>query len=326
MVSTCQVYLVFYACVAALALTVMTVRGSRHRLLFVLGFLLVSDITIFVEAARLLTVARLKAHSHWEHEEYVAFHYRAANWGIVAGFAVNIVAVALSSWLRPSWLAVLLFSLALFFCAVGMGSSSPQVALCFIFLYCMATFFRLHSPRFSTDRDTRTHWSFAKRPRRSIADWRDGEVAVMVGKVLECEAPIRARYSRRMSVCAEHVVETLPYGQSFWVERERQVAATDFTIADASGQALVMAAGLEVLLIKDYSAEWDGSGAQIRQREGIVDVGETVAVLGRGNREPDPRPSKMAGYRDRPTIVVVRGARRQRLLVSDSPGIVGGAG
>ena len=322
--STCQVYLVFYVCVAAIAMTLMTARGSRHRLVFMLGVLLVSDITIFVEAARLLELARFKAQEHWPDTEVAAFSFRVANSVILVGFVVNVIAVATALWRRPSWLVVVCFSLTLFFCSVGMGSSNVQVAVGVIFLYVMAALFRLNSPRFSTDRDTRTHWQFGRHARRSIADFRDGEVAVIVGRVVECERPVQARLSRRMSACAEYVVEALPMEAAFWSERERQVGAADFVIADATGEALVMVAGLEVMLIKD-SSEWNDPDSVMRRREGVVAVGETVAVLGRGNREPEPRPNKMAGYRERPTILVVRSSRQQRLLVSDSPGIVGGA-
>jgi hypothetical protein len=54
--------------------------------------------------------------------------------------------------------------------------------------------------------------------------------------------------------------------------------------------------------------------------EGVIEVGETVAVLGSGVREPDPQAMPTEGYRGQPvTRLRLTGSRRHPLTISDDP-------
>ena len=173
------------------------------------------------------------------------------------------------------------------------------------------------------NRDDQIRRAFRKRPRRPIRHVHDGDIVTIVG-VVACETPVRAGFSNRTCAFSELVVESVPFGCATWAERGRQLNGADFTIRDASGEALVQIAAAQVLLIKDFESEWTDVYFRDRRREGVVLIGETVAVQGRGNWEPDPRPSKSGTYRERPTVLIMRGSRRLPLLISDSPPIVKG--
>jgi hypothetical protein len=58
---------------------------------------------------------------------------------------------------------------------------------------------------------------------------------------------------------------------------------------------------------------------RLRYREAVIAVGETIAVLGEGTREPDPNESP-ADYRgDQPTLLRLTSSPRFPLVISDDP-------
>lgn len=58
----------------------------------------------------------------------------------------------------------------------------------------------------------------------------------------------------------------------------------------------------------------------LRYREAVIEVGEQVAVLGSGVREPDPDAPPAEAYRgEQPTRVHLAGTQQHPLVISDSP-------
>lgn len=165
-------------------------------------------------------------------------------------------------------------------------------------------------------RDERIRRVFTMTPTVSIADARDGQWVVVAGTV-DCTEPLRAPITGRPCAACEVLSEHCRDG-SVWVETKRLVYSTDFTLTDAGGEAIVQVGRAEILSVREHE-EWDENDVW-RRREGAAELGELVAVYGRGNWEPDPRPDAVgAGYRDRPTVLVIRGDRRHPVLITTSP-------
>jgi len=57
---------------------------------------------------------------------------------------------------------------------------------------------------------------------------------------------------------------------------------------------------------------------RIRYREGVLEAGEEVAVMGYGSKEPDPEGTAGAGYRDMPSMRLrISGSANFPPLISD---------
>jgi hypothetical protein len=174
-----------------------------------------------------------------------------------------------------------------------------------------------------------------------IAEVGDGQLARVVGSVMARET-IEAPLSGRPCVYFEVVIMARVGPR--WRGVFREARGVRFAVDDGSGRALIDPAGAGVSLVKDHSSgSWifptrgsteaaylarhdlDGRFAydRLRYREGIIEVGETVAVLGRGVREPDREgASEMRGYRDAaPTVLRLGGSARAPILISDDPDV-----
>jgi hypothetical protein len=115
-----------------------------------------------------------------------------------------------------------------------------------------------------------------------------------------------------------------------------------FAVDDGTGRAIVNPGQARVALVVDHSTSSgsfdDATGVEegflarhgmkstgwffnrtLRYREGAIEVGERVSVLGRGVREPDPDAvARVSGYRDLPpTRLRIEGASGIPLYVSD---------
>ena len=65
----------------------------------------------------------------------------------------------------------------------------------------------------------------------------------------------------------------------------------------------------------------------LRFREGVLEEGETVAVVGQFFWEPDPEPmpgEMGGGYRDHPVRLVVRAPKNRSIFLSDDPSAMAG--
>jgi hypothetical protein len=151
-----------------------------------------------------------------------------------------------------------------------------------------------------------------------IGEVRNKSVAVVVGTVTHTEM-IAAPLSHRPCAAFEYVETSKE--SDVWHERARRIAGVDFTVEDESGEALVHGTDVEMLLMKDKTVTF-GSGHWER-REGVIANGDRIAVVGYASREPDPRPQTTGlGYRERPTVLVIRSTRRGRARITNSPAVL----
>lgn len=176
-----------------------------------------------------------------------------------------------------------------------------------------------------------------------LGEVRDGLVKVR-GTVATLEA-LQAPLSGRACAYYEVIVEQrVSSGKSSsWRTIIREVEERDFLLEDGTGRARVEMVAVEAAVTKD--GHWSsgtlndatpeleeflqrhGHASQgwvfnktLRYREGVLEPGEEVAVLGWAEREIDPEPGTAgAGYRDAPTRVVLRANGASALRVSDDP-------
>lgn len=154
-------------------------------------------------------------------------------------------------------------------------------------------------------------------------------------------APLSGRSCAYYEVIVEEKVSTGK--SSTWRTIIREVEERDFLLDDGTGRARVEMVAVEAAVEKD--GHWSsgtlndatpvlegflqrhGFGSvgwlfnkTLRYREGVLEPGEEVAVLGWADHEIDPEPTTSgAGYRDAPTRVVVRSSVDVPLRVSDDP-------
>lgn len=134
--------------------------------------------------------------------------------------------------------------------------------------------------------------------------------------------PLRAPFSRRE--CVYYRVEV---NQLTWYEHRQWTLAdrTDFTVDDGTGRATVIAERFAFNIVADYVALERASHlspqilavlhqhscrlaelAQVEILEEALELGDTIDIVGRGAREPDPIPrGGERTYRDpQPTVLV----------------------
>jgi hypothetical protein len=180
-------------------------------------------------------------------------------------------------------------------------------------------------------------------PVRPIREVMDGEVARVVGAV-SVDAPVSAPLSGRPCAYWRVVVEERRRRgkNSRWVTVIDDHGGVDFVVSDETGRALVKTGHVRAVLDKDHgrssgflndaTPELDhflasrGHTSQgflfnksMRFREGVVEPGETVAVVGAARWEPDPElgAQDRAGYRDRAKRLVLDRRAEGPLLLSD---------
>jgi hypothetical protein len=129
-----------------------------------------------------------------------------------------------------------------------------------------------------------------------------------------------------------------------WRQVAREVKGIPFVLDDGSGRAIVDPSGARVAVDIDMttrSGTFDDAtpveeeflsrhglrstgwvfNKSLRYREGVIEIGETIAVMGQGVREPDPDAvGKVGGYRTGPpTRLRLGGSARHPILLSDAP-------
>jgi hypothetical protein len=183
-------------------------------------------------------------------------------------------------------------------------------------------------------------------PGETIADAPEGKPAKLVGSLEYEGAPLRAPLTGRPCACYHVVVEEhMGQGGTHEIINTRDIQP--FFLRDATGTARVECQFTTLLIQKDgnfrsgtfndASPELEafleqhgqkstslGLNRSLRYREGVLEEGEQVAVLGKVRREADPA-SETGGYRQRPERVVV-GPADDSLYISDDPNIVPTAG
>ena len=182
-----------------------------------------------------------------------------------------------------------------------------------------------------------------KTPLCSIRDAKAGSVVRLVGRVRSngqlIESPISHRKCVYYNATVEEYRSSGKTGQ--WVQIIREFNAVDFLLLDDTGRALVRTAAIKSLVVRDTerksgmlndpapdlesfltrhghrSTGWIFN-KNIRYREGIFDVDETIAVVGTVRWEHDPESEHAGkGYRDMPKRAVIEPLPDGFVLASD---------
>lgn len=198
---------------------------------------------------------------------------------------------------------------------------------------------------FFFSKDARTKRALASKERASIKDVEEGHEVKIAGRLAYAEEPLIAPLSGRPCACWEVVVEEYKSsGKSgSWREIIRDQECLTFFIEDDSGKALVVDQVPRVAIDKDShhrsgtfndateelsaflhehgheSVGMFGFNRRMRYKEGVLEEGEEVAVMGLARREADPSGSgRSGGYREAPTIVIIDAPEGGQCLISDS--------
>jgi hypothetical protein len=197
------------------------------------------------------------------------------------------------------------------------------------------------------------HWygsaaerAFRKAARYDVASFPDGADGRITGQIEAFEgklvcAPLSGRE------CVAYAVRVEEYkregGRAGWEAIVRDFDAANFVVSDATGRALVRAAGSwpspimeragttgllsrptpeleELLQAQGESSHGLVFRKQLRAYEGVLAVGMRVAVLGKGRRSKDPREAAShGGCRQEPGGLVIECLDDGSLLMSNAP-------
>jgi hypothetical protein len=182
--------------------------------------------------------------------------------------------------------------------------------------------------------------------RYRIADLTENTLGRLVGAATPIDVTLTAPLSGRPCVMyIARVEEQHRSGKTTtWRTKVREAQSVRFVLADGSGRAIIDPTGAELALEFDSrsrSGTFDdptpaekaflerhmqsGSGflgfnRTLRYSEAIIEVGEQVAVLGQGIREPDPDAPPVDAYRgDAPTRLRLTSSAQHPLVISDAP-------
>lgn len=173
-----------------------------------------------------------------------------------------------------------------------------------------------------------------------IADARDGTTVRITGRIaVHRDLRLTTPISGRACVAYRVHVESRVRGRksSHWRTVVDDRASVDFVLEDESGGALISARGADLVVDLDHrqgsEAFRDSTPAldaylvrrsagvdahtPIRFREGALELGETVTVVGVARWEDEPGDSA-AGFRDAPKRLVLRARGGSPVHVSDT--------
>jgi len=183
-------------------------------------------------------------------------------------------------------------------------------------------------------------------PRRMIDAFKEGEAAKIVGTLSYLGEPLRTPLTGRPCACYEILVEeySATGGMGSWEVVIREFKGQDFMLRDETGLAIVSPEGAELEITLDSQTKSGtfheptvretnflkshgrkGKGwlfnKTLRYREGVLEAGEFVAVLGQGVNEPDPDGAdQVSGYRQGPPMRLrLGGSKKTPLMISDAP-------
>lgn len=130
---------------------------------------------------------------------------------------------------------------------------------------------------------------------------------------------------------------------SYWRTVASETRGVPFMIEDGTGRAIIDPNGAQVALDFDGNSKSGtfnkadpvqeaflarhGQNSEgwvfnktLRYREAMIEIGETISVLGSGTREPDPHAAPEAAYRGAPpTRLRLTSSPRFPLIISDDP-------
>lgn len=184
-----------------------------------------------------------------------------------------------------------------------------------------------------------------RQPRRAIADAVDGAVVRLVGQVTVSGTPLQAPLTGRPCAAWRIVIEEYRSNgkTGSWHQVGEAHDGVEFVIDDGTGRAWIepRAARVEMVFdqttrsgtLDDPTAIEEGlllrlgiSGRgwlfnkSLRYREGALEPGETIAVVGQVHREPDPAGGG-GGYRTAPMRTRMGGAGERGLVITDEPSV-----
>ena len=194
-----------------------------------------------------------------------------------------------------------------------------------------------------SERDRAVQDAMARAERVKIEFFRSGSYASVVGSLVLDEKPLFAPLTGRACAAYEVLVERLieTGAGERWLKVVHEWDVQRFAVDDGTGRAYVDPKGALLSIVGDHRTmtgpfgEPDerhlafiesqdarvfsliGEDSRLRYREGVLEVGEKVAVLGRGRVSTDDMTVE-APYRGRPRVRVdFEAAFRQPVYVTD---------
>lgn len=194
---------------------------------------------------------------------------------------------------------------------------------------------------FSSEQVTRR--ALARVKATSVRDAKDGEIVKVVGRAIPMGPLLRAPVSERACLAWSIAIQVRRGAgkNRRWREVHQGSDALAFLLEDDTGQARIDVHRARIVLSEDHRAAHGGSWSDgsedllaycaeqgidtstfvggsvpVRSREGAIDPGETVAVMGVARWEEDPSASG-DGYRSVGKRLVLEAPADAPLLVSD---------
>ena len=187
-----------------------------------------------------------------------------------------------------------------------------------------------------------------KRQLRAARAWKIGELPEstlgrVVGKAEAIENVLEGPLSGRPCLCYVAIVEERWEASNNWRTVIEESRGVNFRLVDETGHAIVDPTNAKIALTFDDN-KWSGISQDateaeeaflakhgrdskgwvfnkaLRYHEAVIELGETVAVLGSGVREFDPTAPPPEGYRSPPpTRLRLTSSARYPLVISDIP-------
>lgn len=194
-------------------------------------------------------------------------------------------------------------------------------------------------------KEARTRRALNAQERVPISEVPEGGIVKIAGRITYLGTPLEAPLSGRRCACWEVVVqERVQRGKNRqWREIIREQATQEFLVEDDTARAKVEAECFPQMALEQdghfssgtfndptpelvqflaengyETAGLFGFNRTYRFREGVLEEGEAVAVLGKARWEADPDGMTRGGYRDSPRRVVLTDPDEGRMLLSDS--------
>jgi E3 Ubiquitin ligase len=186
----------------------------------------------------------------------------------------------------------------------------------------------------------RTKRELRRVPRVSLGALPDGQRARIVGIAQVLDRHLEAPLTGRACVYYVTTVDGRRDRDDSWHPLLREERSVPFAVDDGTGRAIVDPDHATVALDIDSEGsslrETDARAIALFERhdvnnaatfhkelrycEAVIEVGEQIAVLGKGVREPDPAAQPTGGYRgDPPTLVRMTSSAQFPLVISDNP-------
>ena len=191
---------------------------------------------------------------------------------------------------------------------------------------------------------------FRKVEEKNIASCKDGEMVKIIGELKYAEKPLFAPLSKRKCAAYKIIVEEYrSSGQSGrWIEIITDKNCTPFFLKNGSEYALIKPVPSELLLsrdanyrsgafneaspfLKNYinrfgkkSKSIFGFNKAMRYKEGVLEEGEMVAVLGKGKwiNVNELETLDISGIGKAEKLLVIEQLDEDKLYISDEPGII----